>query len=196
MTKKKKVILVIIIAIILITISFICGQVYGKYMSRISGQGTAEVASWSFRVNDNEEKIQTIPLKSTVNNQTLINNKIGPGTEGNFQIKLDGTGSEVGINYIIHFENEKNKPQNLKFIYENKTFNSITELEGLLSGVINANGEEKTKVIDIKWIWPYETGNNQTEITKNDENDTKDSQTIKNYTFDVCVTGTQVMPEA
>lgn len=111
--KKSKKIVLISIAIIAIILSFVGGHAYAKYMSRVSGKGTAEIASWSFKVNDNAEKMKSISLKSTINNETLINNKIAPGTEGNFQIKLDATGSDVGINYNIKFENETQKPTNL-----------------------------------------------------------------------------------
>ena len=66
-----------------------------------------------------------------------------------FQIKLDGTGSEVGINYIIRFENESKKPKNLKFSYDNKTYNSLTELQEVLTGAINADDQDKIKELTI-----------------------------------------------
>lgn len=194
MLKKKKIIFVIIVLSSII-MSFICGQVYAKYMSMLNGQGTADIASWSFKVNDNDEKIQTISLKSTVNNETLINNKIAPGTKGMFQIKLDATDAEVGINYKIVFENEKSKPTNLKFEYENKLYNSISELQSVLIGTINANDNEKIKNIIINWYWPYETGTTAKEINVNDNIDTQNGKMLDNYTFDVVITGTQVNPE-
>lgn len=194
MKKSKKIVLLsaVIIAIIL---SFVGGQTYAKYMSRVTGQGTADIANWSFKVNDNEDKIQTISLKSTVNNETLVNNKIAPGTEGSFQIKLDATGSEVGINYAIKFENETQKPTNLKFMYDEKIFDSVTELQQSLTGTINANDENKTKTLTINWKWPYETGNTSEEIKENDILDTENAKQISNYTFDVIISGTQVNPQ-
>lgn len=194
MKKSKKIVLLsaVIIAIIL---SFVGGQTYAKYMSRVTGQGTADIANWSFKVNDNEDKIQTISLKSTVNNETLVNNKIAPGTEGSFQIKLDATGSEVGINYAIKFENETQKSTNLKFIYDEKIFDSVTELQQSLTGTINANDENKTKTLTINWKWPYETGNTSEEIKENDILDTENAKQISNYTFDVIISGTQVNPQ-
>lgn len=193
--KKSKKIVLLSIVIIAIVLSFVGGQTYAKYMSRVTGQGTADIANWSFKVNDNEDKIQTISLKSTVNNETLVNNKIAPGTEGSFQIKLDATGSEVGINYAIKFENETQKPTNLKYIYEEKSFDSITELQQFLTGTINVNDESKTKTITIDWKWPYETGNTIEEIKKNDIIDTENAKQISNYTFDVIISGTQVNPQ-
>ncbi len=194
--KKSKKIVLVVIAIVIIAISFIGGQAYAKYMSRVTGQGTADIASWSFKVNENEEKLQTISLKSTINNSTLINNKIAPGTEGEFQIKLDATGSDVGINYVTRFENESQKPINLKFTYDGKTYNSLTNLQQDLTGIINANDENKVKIITIGWNWKYETGSTAKEIAANDLIDTQNAKQISNYTFDVVVSGTQIMPQS
>lgn len=193
--RKKRKIVLLVIAIVAILLSFAGGQAYAKYMSKVTGQGTADIASWNFKVNENEEKLQTIALKSTINNSTLVNNKIAPGTEGEFQIKLDATGSEVGIGYIIKFENESQKPQNLKFIYNGNTYNSLTELQKELVGTINANDECKIKTLTIGWNWKYETGNSEKEISKNDLIDTQNAKQMSNYSFDVIVSGTQVMPQ-
>lgn len=193
--RKKRKIVLLVIAIVAILLSFAGGQAYAKYMSKVTGQGTADIASWNFKVNENAEKLQTIALKSTINNSTLVNNKIAPGTEGEFQIKLDATGSEVGISYIIKFENESQKPQNLKFIYNGNTYNSLTELQKELVGTINANNECKIKTLTIGWNWKYETGNSEKEISKNDLIDTQNAKQMSNYSFDVIVSGTQVMPQ-
>lgn len=164
-------------------------------MSKVTGQGTADIASWRFKVNENEEKIQNISLKSTINNSTLKDNKIAPGTSGDFQIKIDATGSEVGINYLLRFENESQKPTNLKFTYNDETYNSITELQDVLCGTINADEQDKVKVLQIGWFWEYETGNTEQEIYASDIIDTREAKQINNYTFDVIITGSQVMPQ-
>ena len=195
MSKSKKIILLLAI-LIAIVLSFIGGQTFSKYITEVRGEGIAEVARWSFKVNGQDEEVQTINLASTCNNETLIDNKIAPGTEGNFKIIVDGTGSDVGIDYSIKFENESTKPQNLKFKYDEKEYNSIAELQEDLTGTINTNDPEKTKTLSIDWKWAYETGENLEEITQNDKIDTQNAKSISNYTFDVIVTGTQVMPNA
>lgn len=193
--KKSKKIIFVVVAIIAILVSFLGGQAYAKYMSKVTGNGTAEIASWKFKVNENEEKMQTISLKSTMNNSTLVNNKIAPGTDGNFQIKLDATGTEVGINYVIKFENETQKPTNLKFVYNGNTYDSLEQLQKDLIGTINTNDEEKVKDITIGWNWKYETGSNAQEILKSDMIDTKEAKEIRDYNFDIIVSGIQVMPQ-
>lgn len=195
MSKSKKIILLLAI-LIAIVLSFIGGQTFSKYITEVRGEGIAEVARWSFKVNGQDEEVQTINLASTCNNETLIDNKIAPGTEGNFKIIVDGTGSDVGIDYSIKFENESTKPKNLKFKYDEKEYNSIAELQKDLTGTINTNDPEKTKTLSIDWKWAYETGENLEEITQNDKIDTQNAKSISNYTFDVIVSGTQVMPNA
>lgn len=194
LSKKKKVLIAVAI-LSCIVLAFIGGQSFSKYVSEVRGDGMAEVATWSFKVNGQKEEVQTIQLASTCNNETLVNNKIAPGTNGSFNIMVDGTGSDVGIDYNIKFENESAKPSNLKFIYNNQTYHSISELEEDLSGTILANEENKTKTLTINWQWDYETGNTESEIAKNDQIDTQNAQDIANYTFNVIVSGTQVVPQ-
>lgn len=196
MKKKAIIIVAILVAIIL---SFIGGQTYSKYVTEVRGDGTAQIATWDFKVNGQKEEVQTIPLSSTYDSSTLVNGKIAPGTEGVFQIIVDATGSDVGIDYKIKFADETTKPANLKFYYQEVEYDSILELGDALSGTIDAdadtNGEGKVKTFDIKWKWNYETGNNPGEIATNDKIDTQNAQEIANYTFNVTVSGTQVAPQ-
>lgn len=194
MSKKKKIILIVAI-LSCILLAFIGGQSYSKYVSEVRGNGIAEVATWSFKVNGQKEQVQAIQLGSTCNNETLVNNKIAPGTNGSFNILVDGTGSDVGIDYSIKFENETTKPTNLKFVYDGKEYSSIDELQTNLLGTIHANDQDKTRTITIGWKWDYETGNTESEIADNDKIDTQNAQNIANYTFDVVVSGTQVIPQ-
>lgn len=194
--KKSKKIVLIIIALVVIGLAFLGGHAYAKYMSRIEGFGAAEVANWSFKANGNTERLQTISLKSTVDNTKVISNKLAPGTSGIFEIKLDATRADVGVNYMVRFINESRKPTNLKFSYNGETYNNLTDLGAAINGTINANDEDKTKTIQVDWNWEYQTGTTAEEIAANDMIDTQESKVIGNYNFDVVVTGTQVNPEA
>ncbi len=193
MSKKKKIIIVAVILLALVLL-FIGGNTFSKYVTEVNGKGVANVAKWSFKVNNNEAQIQTINLVSSVDNTTLVDNKIAPGTSGNFEIKIDATGAEVGIDYKVSFINETNKPQNLFFTYNDKKYENIVEIEKDLVGTIEANAEEKIKTINIHWEWPYETGKDA-QIVANDKIDTQDGKNIAEYTFDVVVEGVQVVPQ-
>ena len=195
MSKKKKIIAVTAI-LLAIFVSFLGGKTFSKYVTEVNGVGNAEIASWNFKVNENEEEIQTIKLASTINNETLVNNKIAPGTNGSFTIKVDGTGSDVGINYTLNVQNETQKPQNLIYTYNGKTYNNISEIAKDASGIINANDENKVKEIKIDWSWNYETGSKKKKKIANNKQDTIDAKTITDYSFDIIVTGIQVIPNA
>lgn len=194
MSKKKTALLVICLLLALI-LSFMIGKTFSKYISEVKGTGTAEIANWVFKVNGKEDAIQNVNLLSTYNNETLINNKVAPGTSGSFNIVVDATGSEVGVDYVIQFLNESEKPQNLIFTYDDQQYTTIQDLEKDLSGTINANDENKTRTITIYWEWQYQTGENENEINQNDIIDTNNAKQLENYTFDICVAGTQVMPQ-
>ena len=194
MSKKKTALLVICLLLALI-LSFMIGKTFSKYISEVKGTGTAEIANWVFKVNGKEDAIQNVNLLSTYNNETLINNKVAPGTSGSFNIVVDATGSEVGVDYAIQFLNESEKPQNLIFTYDDQQYTTIQDLEKDLSGTINANDENKTRTITIYWEWQYQTGENENEINQNDIIDTNNAKQLENYTFDICVAGTQVMPQ-
>ena len=142
--KKKKVVAVAAILSAVI-ISFLGGQTFSKYVTEIKGSGSAEVAAWSFKVYGDNEQTQTVRLASTVNDQTLVNNKIAPGTKGSFVIKVDGRGSDVGIKYNFKLQNETQKPSNLLFTYSGITFRNLSELLEAAGGTIDANADENAK---------------------------------------------------
>lgn len=107
------------------------------------------------------------------------------GTKGSFDIIIDTTDSEVGIDYEVIFSNiPDNFPKNLKFSVDGNEY----QLSKGFSGTIDANDTEKLLVKTVCWDWEYETPNG-------DEADTQDGLVDANdLTFDITVTGTQVRP--
>lgn len=189
--KTKKTIQKVIIGVAAVALC-IGGITFAKYRTQINGNGEAKIAKWSFQANQSTETINKIELKDTYNEETLVEGKIAPGTSGNFGILIDATGSEVGIDYNVKFENAQNKPTNLKFTYDGQDYNTLDEIEEKLTGTINAN-EEKTKDITIGWKWDYETQDGEG-VTENDKTDTTEGTQSLDYKFDVVITGTQVNP--
>ncbi len=193
MTKKKKVVITLAI-IATICILLIGGQTFSKYITEVKGIGRADVAKWDFKVNGTDEQVQTIDLKSTINNTTITENKIAPGTSGAIRINIDATETEVGINYKVQFLNEIQTPTNMVFYYQNEKYDNLTALNDKISGTIFANGGERQIPIEIDWHWPYETGTTPEEIEMNDRIDTEEAKGNTDYLFDVLITGTQVLP--
>lgn len=193
MTKKKKIIL-IVAAISAIIVSFMGGQSFSKYVTQVKGEGQVEVAKWQFLVNGSEDTIKTISLQSTCNNDTLVNNKIAPGTQGSFNIEIDATQAEVGINYNVQIVEKSHKPSNLVFKYEGITYESTEALVGVLNGTIPADATDKKITLPIEWEWKYETGSTQEEIALADQQDTTDGSVCETYAFDIIVSGIQMIP--
>lgn len=173
------------------TLGVLGGNTYAKYFTKVDGEGTATVARWSFKANNETQTIANIKLTNTYNENKLLKGSIAPGTKGSFDIVLDATGADVAIDYAITFDNLKNKPTNLKFTYNGTTANSLEGLENVLKGRIGLN-DARTKTLTINWDWDYQTGTNTSEIANNDKIDTNDAG--KTFTFDITITGTQVNP--
>lgn len=193
MLLNKKIIIILCIFIIVILI-FVGGVVLAKHQTQETGKGVAEVAKWVFNIDANSSTVKTVKLANSYDESTLTNGKIAPGTTGSFDILIDGTGSDVGVEYKVSFANETSKPFNLNFIYENVKYNSLKDLEKKLVGTIDANDENKKRTLKINWEWQYEIGSSKKQIDKNNKKDTQDSQKISVYTFDVVVTGVQATP--
>ncbi len=166
---------------------------FSKYTNKVVGNGETEIAKWSFNVNEQTEQFETIKLAETYDKNTLTNGKIAPGTKGSFDLVIDSTTSEVGVNYLVDFKNETNKPSNLIYKYKDNSVENIEDLEQYLTGTIDANDTNKVRTLTIEWEWPY--GDNSTGvITEEDRVDTEEGLEALDYSFDVEVTGVQVVP--
>ena len=193
MSKKKKII--VIVAILLaILISFLGGQTFSKYITEVVGNVNTKIANWNFVVNGQTSETQTINLESTINNRTVKDKKVAPGTKGTILITIDGTGSDVGIKYDVMVDNETTKPNNLRFKYKGQNYNSISDITRIITGVINANDEDKVKTYEIGWEWLYEIGGSVDEIAKHDREDMEALERGA-YTFDLTVIGSQIVPK-
>lgn len=195
--KKQKAKVAIIIAILSIAVIIaLAVSAWAKYTSVFDGNVQNQVAKWSFKVNDSEEGAESFNLVNTIDaNDTVQENKVAPGTKGHFDIKLDGSGSEVAINYIIN-ANIENQPVNMHFyLDENHTVElPIEDGKFVINDFIPLAEINNEKIIRIYWNWPKETGNTEKEIY---ENDIIDSESMgKTITANVTVTGIQTQPEA
>ena len=118
------------------------------------------------------------------------------GTQGSFDLVIDSSESEVGVNYVVDFKNETNKPDNLKFKYKDITFDEIEDYEDVFKGTIDADDTNKTRTLTVEWEWLYETETEDSTISENDKVDTDNGLSALDYSFDVVVTGTQVIPQS
>lgn len=190
MKNKIKKITRIVSALLLIVVINSMWYTYAKYTSSEKGSGQAEVAKWSFEIAKDGEQTKNIQLVNTIDNDSITNGKIGPGTSGTIVFTIDGTGSDVDIEYLVSFKNEKNKPKNIIFTYKGVEYTSLSAINTIHDYILCGEGT-KTRDIIILWRWAYETGQSADEIAANDELDTQDATTITEYTFDITATGIQ-----
>ena len=194
-TKNNTKPLVILLVLTLITATIFSMYAYSKYKTTLTGNGTATVAKWSFKVNGQTQTIPDIDLTQTMDaHNNVAEGKIAPGTSGHFDLELDATGSEVSIDYNIKLAITE-KPTNLKFYLDNTYETEIAETEGILnvSGSIPLETIDTPLIKTIYWQWPYETGLTESEVKENDKTDTIDSE--KKVTMTITVTGTQRNPQ-
>ena len=126
-----------------------------------------------FNVSYKNTDFRDINLSETINKETLVNEKIAPGTSGKFGILLE---TNQKVKYQVKFESKNDKPQNLIFEIEGKDrkYNSLEDMEQDLQGEI-----EKDKKITINWKWQYE------ENAEQNIQDTKDGEKLLVYNFTI-----------
>lgn len=144
---------------------------------------------YNFKIDYKNMDFKSINLAETIDKKTLIYEKIAPGTSGSFNILLD---SNQSLKYKIEFNSVNEKPYNLNFrALKNEEMlgeaNTLEELSEKLTGYINQN--EKIN-ITINWYWNFENKQKQEDT---DIQDTKDSENIKKYQFNVHALGEEVL---
>ena len=132
-----------------------------------------------FDVQYQNSTMKALNLADTVDNQTLVYEKIAPGTSGKFDIVLH---SNQNMNYQIAFESKNEKPTHLQFytLGDGKKYATLEELGKHLMGKILENEE---KIIPIYWEWGYETN------TEQNIQDTLDAKKMREYDFLIYVQG-------
>lgn len=158
MNSKRKIALTV--AIVALILSIAAGYTFSKYFQSINGQASAQLAAWSFKANAGSETARLSEIKLTPTN----GEKIAPGTNGEFIIKVDSLGSDVDVDYSVDISQEK-LPANMRFNVKGDT-QIFTSMKALASSKLNgtldsSNGQVKTYT--IQWNWPmesYDSNNN------------------------------------
>lgn len=149
-------------------------------------KSSSENTIYKFKINYSNMDFKSVDLSKTTNKDTLVYEKIAPGTNGSFNILLD---SNRNLNYKVLFFSLNEKPKNLNFIaLKNERFiataDTLEELSNSLSGFIGKNQKIK---ITINWYWNYENNSKDSDIQ-----DTKDAENIRRYQFNICTVGEEI----
>lgn len=126
---------------------------------------------YEYVINPQKQSNLQIDMLKTIKNEFGTNQKIAPGSVGEFIIKID---KENNIKNRIIIKDVTKKPENLVFILNGEEFYSIKQLEEKINEII-----KETNRIIINWEWKYETNKEQ------DMQDTKDGKNAQNYIFEV-----------
>lgn len=183
------------LALTLVT-TCLMGSTLARYVTEVTGSATATVAKWSFKVNgssDDKTEFTSIDLGRTAYTDTTIADKvIAPGTSGSFDIEIDGSGSEVGIDYEIELAaaNGTTFPDDMVFSTKAITDANLGEnfskfIETPVEGSIDYSAAMK-ETVTIYWAWPLDGAGDK---------DTKDTaMNDKDLSINITVTGKQTAP--
>ena len=140
---------------------------------KLNLNNSKEYPIYEFNVSYKKTKLEGINLLDTIDNKTLVKEKVAPGTKGNFTIRIK---SNEDINYEILFNSLNEKPKNLIFEYKDIKYQKLEDLQKDLIGKI---AKKETVDINISWEWEYKIS------SKEDIQDTKDGEKLKNYNFTI-----------
>ncbi len=193
MKKRSRIVSLGVLALTLTMMSTsLVGATMARYVTEVTGSATAKVAAWSFKANNSgqDNKFAEIDLASTrtsYDGTDIKSGVIAPGTSGSFEIEIDGTGSEVGIDYSVNIAAADKKitlPSDLTFKVDGAAYTLGNNITGTINYSEAVNSMKK--VITVSWEWEF--GDADT-IESNDNSYAKN-----NWTLDIAITGKQTMP--
>ena len=186
------------LALTLVT-TCLMGSTLARYVTEVTGSASATVAKWSFKASEAEGSTNFTDIdlgRTAYDSSTIKADVIAPGTSGSFDIVIDGTGSEVGIDYEIELKAAADTtfPDDMVFSTEAITGDNSGKkfIEFIAVPVKNSidysdNLNAMKNTVTFYWAWAV------------DEKDTKDNNDNdyagKNWKIDITVTGKQAAPK-
>ena len=191
---KRSTILILVLLLLVGLSSAYVASTYAKYTEELTPKnGTAQIAKWAFK-SDNETGTVTFALDHTYNSDTLVANKIAPGTEGYFTINLTNENTETGVHYVVNLafdEMTGTKPNSLKFYKDSNKQVELDEVTDTIEGDLTPN-QTTAESVKIYWVWEYQIDG---EYVAQDAQDTTIGIAATPITIPVEITGTQKIPQ-
>ena len=188
---NRTVFLILLLVLIAVITSWYVASTYAKYTATVAKSGTATIATWAFETDNTSSSTFTIGRNGTIDESTLVNGKIAPGTSGSFNIVIANTNSDVGVDFTMTFTGATGIPTNLvlKAIPtggSETVFTSASTITGQIE-------KGQTLTIPVTWIWAYETGT--TPFTEGDAADTTNGTAeTRTMTISASVVAVQTEP--
>lgn len=158
-----KIILILLTIIMLIISIQMIRTTYAVFQSELSGVASKKIGKWEIIVNDTaissgiEESFLVDEFEIEESNY-VEENKIAPGLECSFEIKIDPSDTDVSIKYAISLDTSiiENYAINILDVTEVETNNELIQIEpNTYVGVIPLqkikNGEDNTIKITFEW---------------------------------------------
>lgn len=174
-------------------------RTYAKYVTSLDKTASVTVAKWRFE-SDNTSKTLSFALGNTYDPTTLVNNRIAPGTSGNFTIQVSNENSEVGVDYEISFL-KSDLPAGITLTTDttgvtvSSTGSGASEkwvVSGTLPAPTGSNATALVKNVEFNWTWTYEDATGA--IKDATDTATGEAATGSASTINAVVKGTQVQP--
>lgn len=162
MNKKK---IIIALFLILLAIFIICAIIYtyATFTSEFSGDMKIDSATWKIIVNNTDissstVKTFTIDALNVDESQGVESGKLAPGLNGNFNILIDPSNTDVSIKYEIKLDTQYINDTNIKIesiIETNNGKDLIYTDENIYTGTILLdeikNGITDNIRVNLKW---------------------------------------------
>lgn len=182
------------LALTLVT-TCLMGSTLARYVTEVTGSASAAVAKWSFKASEAEgsTNFTDIDLGRTAYTDTTIADKvIAPGTSGSFDIVIDGTGSDVGIDYEIKLKAADGITFPNDMVFSTKAITDANPgenfskfIETPVESSIDYSAAMK-ETVTIYWAWDF---------GKDDKATAGDNDYAgKSWKIDITVTGKQTTP--
>ncbi len=121
----------ILIAVVIAFLIAIVGGTYARFVSRGTALSSTDIAKWHIVLGGTEDissesKILTVPVQDALANQNVAEGKLAPGKTVVATFKVDPTGSEVAVDYLMNvdlsnisgFSNSELEISNIKYTLE------------------------------------------------------------------------------
>lgn len=197
MKNSKMITVIAVIALIAIVAVALVAGTFARYATTTTATATATTASWSFKAGLGTSTQSTINLYDTIENPAtvypnLATNKIAPGTTGTLNVVIDGTGSDVGIDYTVTLAMADSSalPTGLKFTADGLEFKKGTTTATTTGTIPLANVASGLQV-PITWEWTL--GDETTDANYDKTNDTgaNNVDAAKSISLNVTIKGVQ-----
>lgn len=191
-TKQKFKIILALIA--LVTCIFQINQTYAKYLEKKDGDTDFNIAKWKITVNDKDiteaATMSSIITPVYTENDNVANGVIAPGSEGYFDLNIDGSKTEVSFRYNISIaasETSAVKDLQITKYQINNESPITTDGTSEVANTINYNAPNKNISIRVYFKWLDGDGESMS-----NEDDTNASLSGDSAKLKVSMTFTQV----